>query len=126
MGNLEKMRAAVGGKLKQKPRDLLFGQAATAPRPPKEGKPPEQRKLPEDKIPNLYPIRLQTPINKEQEILLTSVALKLRKGGGELINKGAVVRCLLNLLEDMHLADADSVTTEHELQNLFREKLFRK
>ena len=126
MDNLQKMRASVGGKLKQKPKDILLRPTETPPQAPKGERAPEQRKLPEEKIPTLYPVRLQTPITTEQLGLLTTTAQRLRKGGGDLINKGAVIRCLIDLLQDIPFSDGDSVTTEDELKSLLRQKMIGK
>lgn len=125
MDNLKKMREAVGGKIKQKPKDALFGQVATAqqPSPIKEEKAPYQRKETEEKLSVIYSERLQVPISSEQDALLEKLFKEVRKG--KLINKGSLVRCLINLLKDADLPKG-AASTETELEYILRQFLLGK
>ena len=118
MDNVSKMRASLKGGLK--PEDTLIPTKETVSATLKAEKPIDQRKLPEEKVTNLYPIRLQIPINQQQNLTLTEVA-GLRRVAS--INKGSVLRALINLLEDVQFTEADRVATEEELENLLRQKL---
>ena len=108
MDSVNKMRSSLKGGLK---RDTLI---------PTVEQPIDQRKRPEEKVTNLYPIRLQIPINKQQNSTLNDVA-GLRRVAN--INKGSVLRALINLLKQVEFTEDDQVTTEKELENLLRQKL---
>jgi hypothetical protein len=118
MDNVSKMRASLKAGLK--PKDTLIPTKETVSVTPKDERAVDQRKLPDEKITNLYPIRLQIPIDQQQNLILTKVT-GLRRGAT--INKGSVVRALINLLEKVQFSDADRVASEQELEVFLREKL---
>jgi hypothetical protein len=105
-----------------KPKDSLFGGhvAASAEGNNTPRQPAQDRKLPDQKMTSLYPIRLQLPINQQQNLTLTEI-VGMRRGAE--INKGSVVRALLNLLHGVQFSEADRVSTEAELKNMLRQKL---
>lgn len=118
MDNVSKMRSAMPNGLK--PKDTLVPTKEAATTTPKAEKASEPRKLPDEKITNLYPIRLQIPIDQQQNLTLTEVT-GIRRGGT--INKGSVIRALINLLKDINFSEADRVASEQELEDLLRQKL---
>jgi hypothetical protein len=96
------------------------------PREVERGDEKQRRKAPEELKAELYPIRLQLPVTKEQNLLLTRIAQELqlnRAGRGEAINKNTVTRCLINLLEDIEITEADVVSSEQDVEQLIRAKL---
>lgn len=119
MDNLSKMRASLKGGLK--PKDTLIPTKETVSAIPRADKPFDQRKPPEERVTNLFPIRLNIPMNSEQNLILTDVA-GLRRAGCT-VNKGSVVRALINILGRVQWTTADQVGSEDELEKLLREKL---
>jgi hypothetical protein len=85
-----------------------------------------RRKAPEELKAELFPVRLQVPVTKRQNLLLTRIAQELqlnRAGKGEAINKNTIARCVINLLEGVEITEVDKVSSEQDVEELLRRKL---
>jgi hypothetical protein len=85
-----------------------------------------RRKAPEELKAELFPVRLQVPVTKRQNLLLTRIAQELqlnRAGKGEAINKNTIARCVINLLEGVEITEEDRVSSEQGVEDLLRRKL---